>query len=122
MDRPELLEPMEGADVPWLKDITQCERELKRRGYREDFRIDEQGLSTYQGEKRYQPNEISIDNFYRFEGVSDPGDMMVLYAITTNDGVMGTLSDGYGTYSTQPISEFIVKVTDIQKKNPGEHA
>jgi hypothetical protein len=65
---------------------------------------------------------VKIVNFYRFEGVSDPGDMTVLYVIETNDGVKGTLADGYGPYASEDASKFITKVTEIQKQIPQSNA
>src|SRR5687768_7880199 len=97
MMTPDLLDEREGQDVPYLKDLSSCANELKERGYNEDFRIDREGLKTFGGAgKTYGPEEIKIVNFYRFEGVSDPGDTTVLYVIETSDGIKGTLSDGFG--------------------------
>jgi hypothetical protein len=85
----------------------------------EDFRIDKDGLKTYGTDsKAYTPQDVKIINFYRFEGVSDPGDMTVLYVIETNDGIKGTLADGYGPYASEDVSKFIVKIEEIQKQIP----
>lgn len=108
-----------GQDVPFLKDLAACTAELKERGYKEDFRVDKQGLKTYSSDgKAYKPEEVKIINFYRFEGVSDPGDMTVLYVVETNDGIKGTLADGYGPYASEDVAQFIVKIEDIQKQIP----
>jgi hypothetical protein len=107
-----------GQEVPWLKDLAACTAELKERGYKEDFRIDKAGLKTYSADKAYKPEEIRITNFYRFEGVSDPGDMTVLYVIETSDGTKGTLADGYGPYASEDVAKFIVQVEEIQKQIP----
>jgi hypothetical protein len=108
-----------GQDVPWLKDLAACTHELKGRGYLEDFRVDKDGLKTYSSDsKSYKPADVKITNFYRFEGVSDPGDMTVLYVIETSDGVKGTLADGFGPYASEDVSKFIVQVEEIQKQIP----
>jgi len=108
-----------GPDVPWLKDLAACTHELKARGYKEDFRIDKNNLKTYETDsKEYKPEDVRITNFYRFEGVSDPGDMTVLYVIETSDGLRGTLADGYGPYASEAVSKFIVQVEEIQKQIP----
>jgi hypothetical protein len=106
-------------DLSLMKDLTACTVELKERGYKEDFRVEKDGLRTYENDaKVYKPDEVKITNFYRFEGVSDPGDMTVLYVIETSDGVKGTLSDGYGPYASEEVSKFIVQVQEIQKQIP----
>ena len=88
---------------------------MKEEGYKEDFQINEQGLSTFVHGKIFKPEEVQIVNFYRFEGVSDPGDNTILYVIETNDGTKGTLVDGYGAYADENVSKFIVEVEKIQK-------
>jgi hypothetical protein len=111
------------GEVPEMKDLTACTAELKERGYTEDFRVEKEGLRTYENDaKVYKPEDVRIINFYRFEGVSDPGDMTVLYVIETTDGVKGTLSDGYGAYSSEEVSKFIVQVQEIQKQIPSQDA
>ena len=123
MKTPDILDKREGQDVPYLKDIAECTKELKERGYNEDFRIDQGGLKTYgDSTKAYSHKDVRIVNFYRFEGVSDPGDMTVLYVIETNDGVKGTLADGYGPYASEDVSKFIIKVQEIQKQIPQGNA
>jgi hypothetical protein len=37
-----------------------------------------------------------VDKILRFEGMSDPDDNAILYAISTKNGRKGILVDGYG--------------------------
>jgi hypothetical protein len=101
-----------------LKTLVQCTNTLKKYGFDKDFFVLEggKGMKAMDGDKIYTPDEVKIVNFYRFEGESDPGDMQILYAIETSDGTRGTLSDAFGTYASRRVSEFILKVHDIQKK------
>lgn len=103
-------------EVPWMKSLSSCVNKMKEDGYKEDFQVTKKGLSTYNENKHYKPEQISIINFYRFEGVSDPADNSILYVIETDDGVKGTLVDAYGAYSDSDVSKFIVEVHEIQKK------
>lgn len=103
-------------EVPWMKSLSSCVNKMKEDGYKEDFQVTKKGLSTYSENKNYKPEQISIINFYRFEGVSDPADNSILYVIETDDGVKGTLVDAYGAYSDSDVSKFIVEVHEIQKK------
>jgi hypothetical protein len=119
MKTPDILDKREGQDVPYLKDIAECTKELKDRGYNEDFRIEGGKLKSYGTScLSLSPEDVRIVNFYRFEGVSDPGDMMVLYVIETKDGQKGTLADAYGPYASEEVSKFITKVEEIQKQIP----
>ena len=37
-------------------------------------------------DRRYAASSAQINDFYRFEGTSDPDDMSVIYALETDDG------------------------------------
>lgn len=50
------------------------------------------------------PDDFEVVQVHRFEGMTDPEDQSVLYAITSKNGVKGTLVNGYGIYS-DPISD-----------------
>lgn len=101
---------------PYMKSMATLLNKVFSDGYTEDFKVSEQGLVSIQHGKVYQPEEVSIVNFFRFEGTSNPDDEAVLYVIETNDGVKGTLSDAYGVYMDPQISAFIKQVERIQKK------
>ncbi len=122
MRTPDGLNRRDEQDVSWMKSLTSCEAHVREQGYKEDFQVDRKGLSTYSGGKSYQPEDVRIVNFYRFEGESDPGDSSILYVIETNDGVKGTLVDGYGAYASDAVSKFIVKVQEIEKQIPHSDA
>lgn len=100
-----------------MKNLAACVNQMKEEGFREDFQVTDEGLHTFDNRKSYQPGQVRIVNFYRFEGESDPGDNTVLYVIETDDGEKGTLVDGYGAYASESVSKFIVEVEKIQKVN-----
>lgn len=102
-------------EIPWMQNLAACANQMKQEGYTEDFQVTEKGLSTFNKDKTFTPAQVRIVNFYRFEGESDPGDNTVLYVIETDDGVKGTLVDGYGAYADEQVSKFIVEVEKIQK-------
>ena len=56
-------------------------------------------------DKIYQPEDLVILKAYRFEGVSDPSDMSILYLIRANDGLIGYSLDAYGVYSNHDDEE-----------------
>ena len=63
----------------------------------------------------YGPQDVRIRDHRRFEGVSDPGDTSVVYAIDTVDGVRGTLVDGYNVYADPAIGDFL---KDVEVEEP----
>jgi hypothetical protein len=99
-----------------MKSMVTCTNKLVQDGFKENFKVSEQGLMALEKERIYKPEEVSIVNFYRFEGYSDPGDNTILYAIITNDGLKGTLTDGYGAYGDAQVENFIKQVEEIHKK------
>jgi hypothetical protein len=103
-------------NIPWMKGLASCINKMKEDGYKEDFQVSKKGLTTFNEAKTYGPEEVKIVNFYRFEGVSDPGDNTILYVMEAADGTKGTLVDGYGAYASTDVSKFIVAVEEIQKK------
>jgi hypothetical protein len=89
---------------------------LVLQGFTETFSVTDKGLIALSNGKQYSPDNIEVENFFRFEGASDPGDNAILYAIKTNDGLKGTLTDAYGPYADANISKFMKQVEDITKK------
>jgi len=85
---------------------------LKERGYKVDFNLAfdkvicrESGIFLY-------PADFEITEFYRFEGITDPGDENTVYALESKDGtVKGVLLSAYGTYSEDLDTEMIRKLT-----------
>jgi hypothetical protein len=51
-----------------------------------------------------------IREFARYDDVSDPDDMSIIYAIETCNGRRGTLMDGFGVYSNPAVSAFVESV------------
>ncbi len=82
--------------------LTEVMEKLRIRNRDNEFRISEQGMSAIKG-KFYQPSDLKIIKVYRFEGPTDPADMMVLYIIQAQDGMTGYSLDAYGVYSDHEI-------------------
>lgn len=98
-----------------MKSLSELTQILEEKGFTEQFRVKDSTLISPIDGKGYRPDEVKAVNFYRFEGISDPDDMSVLYAIETIDGRKGTLIDAYGTYADTDIDDF-VKTMEIFKK------
>ncbi|MFN2437755.1 MAG: hypothetical protein ABR503_01050 [Chitinophagaceae bacterium] len=106
----------ENNSLPYMRSLATCLNRVIKDGYTEDFRITANGLEALQHHKIYQPEEVNIINFFRFEGPSDPDDNAILYVIEAKDGTKGTLTDAYGIYMDTGVSDFIKHVESIQKK------
>jgi hypothetical protein len=98
-----------------MKSITECLDVLQRKGFADQFRIEEGAMVSTADGSKYSPGDVIAVNFFRFEGITDPDDTSILYAIETVDGKKGTLIDAYGLYSDPEVSDF-VKEMEIHKK------
>ena len=108
---------MENNDlVPHMKSLSQVVNRMVLDGYTDDFKIEDAGLKSLKTERVYNPEDINVKNFFRFEGQSDPNDNTILYVIETNDGLKGTLVDAYGPYADEKLSQFMNEVESFQKK------
>jgi hypothetical protein len=86
--------------------VSEAINDLKKRGYTEDFNLQENCLVC--NAKKFNPDEFTITEVYRFEGNTDPADAAVVYGIEGKDGTKGSMVNGYG-YSSEPMSDAIVK-------------
>ena len=84
--------------------------DLARRGFTESLAVVGNELLTTKMQKIFRPDEVVIREYRRFEGVSDPDDMSIVYAIETDGGIRGTLVDAYGVYADPAVSAFLSKV------------
>lgn len=105
----------EGSDHDSMRTLSSCTKKLSDDGYITQFRAISKGLESLETHDVFSPEEVKIINFYRFEGESDPDNNAILYVIETHNGEKGTLTDAYGVYNDQKVSEFIKKVDEIRK-------
>ena len=87
--------------------------ELKERGYTYDFNLTAHALETHKDDGiklSLSADDFNIVEFYRFEGMSNPSDTSILYAIESCDGLKGTLVSSYGVYADAMSNEMIKKL------------
>lgn len=84
--------------------------DLARRGFTERFGVAGDGLRATEGGKTFRAEDLMIREFYRFEGVSDPDDMSIVYAIESRDGTRGTLVDAFGVYADPAVGTVLRNV------------
>jgi len=85
---------------------------LKEVGYSEDFVAQDKCLIIPRTRKEYLPDQLKITKSYRFEGISNPSDSSVLFAIITSDGIKGTLVMSYDAKHSQHAE--LIKQIKIQ--------
>ncbi len=86
-------------------------KDLQDEGYTEDFNLIAEGLESKSLKKQWKAGDLEVEKFYRFEGMTDPGDNTILYLIKTNDNRKGLLVDVYGADAGEISAEMIKKLT-----------
>jgi len=79
--------------------LSEAVNDLQRLGYTEDFLVPEDGECLYCVTKSMElsADEFVIDEIYRFEGMTDPGDESILFAISSKDNLIkGLVINSFG--------------------------
>lgn len=107
-------------EMPYMSPMTNRVDSAKEKGFTEDFDVESAThLINNRTQIRYVPEEVDIVNYYRFEGMSDPGDSSILYEIQTSDGVKGLLVTPYGPTCPAYIAEFVSRIELMEKQRNG---
>lgn len=84
--------------------------DLKNKGYTEDFTLIAEGIESKNLKREWKAGDLEVIDYYRFEGMSNPGDNTILYLIETNEGNKGLLLDVYGADIGEISPEMIKKL------------
>lgn len=106
--------------------VSEAFNNLLERGYTHDFNVhkEKECLVCIKTKNQLSPDEFEIDETYRFEGETHPGDEMIVYAISSKKHtIKGTLINAYGMYSDAATSKIVEKLTNhIPKMKPIKRA
>ena len=83
---------------------------LRERGYTYDYDFENSCLYCKLISEKFEADDLKITEYYRFEGMSDPDDNVIVYAIESNQGHKGILIDAYGAYADEHKSAFIQNI------------
>ena len=97
-----------------MNTVSQVMNKLKVEGYEVDFNLKKKHLECSGNDLKIYPGEFKVDQIYRFEGTSDPGDEAIVYAITSDKhNIKGILVNAYGVYSEE-LTDEMEKALDIK--------
>jgi hypothetical protein len=88
---------------------------LKEKGYTHDFNLHPEWIECPPLKLRLAPEEFHVDEVHRFEGMTNPDDSSILFAISSSSGVKGVLVDAYGAYA-DAISPVMVQKLRIDNQ------
>lgn len=91
--------------------LLEAVNDLKKRGFTYDFTEQKDKLYCTEKNCNFNPEEFEIVEFHRFEGISDPEDSSIVYAIKSEkNNIQGYLVNAFGAYSDPHNSQLISKI------------
>lgn len=87
-------------------------KEYQEKGFTDNFRITKGRLISSETGKEFEPTDLMIMGENRFEGMSDPSDLSILYAIAAPNGLKGTLLMAYGPNADVSEYNFIEQIPE----------
>ena len=96
---------------PSYDTLSEAMNALTKEGYTLDFNMKSDCIYCRAEELELSPKDFKIDRVFRFEGMTNPDDSSILFAISgINEPVKGTLVDAYGAYSDRLNADMIAKL------------
>lgn len=92
----------------------------QNKGYSQSYRSADNMLVDLEHKTEYKPEAVNIVAEHRFEGMSNPGDMSILYIVETNDNNKGTVLVNYGPSNATELATFFNAIPEeniSQKEN-----
>ncbi len=85
-------------------------RKFEELGYTASYKAEEGRIQNLENKQWYKPEDIRLVEEFRFEGMSNPSDMSILYIIEAVDGTKGTALSAYGPQADGNLAWFLKKV------------
>lgn len=95
--------------------LSQAMNALKAEGFNHEFDFKNSNLYSHFNEAEFTAKDLKVVEVHRFEGLTNPSDSSILYAILCDDGSKGLLVDAYGMYADADKTEFMSKVEIISE-------
>ncbi|WP_163717295.1 phosphoribosylpyrophosphate synthetase [Mangrovibacterium lignilyticum] len=94
--------------------LSQAINALTKAGYKEDFTAGDTKIIASISKKEYLPVDLEIVSFYRFDGMTDPQDDAIVFAIEATDGLKGTLVMSYSASHGQNV-DLISQIRGVKR-------
>ena len=94
--------------------LAQATANLIKEGYTINFRVNDEGKLVDNKRVEFNPKQVKLNEFHRFEGASNPADSSILYAVETDSGLKGLVVDSFGADGSVITSDFMNKVRQNQ--------
>ncbi len=92
-------------------------RDLNKRGYTADLTLAGDSLEAKNEKVNLYADDFEINEFYKFEGATNPSDTSILYAIESKKhNLKGVLINAYGVYANTSSSAIEAKLNHYHIK------
>ncbi|HKJ78780.1 MAG TPA: hypothetical protein VKA10_04570 [Prolixibacteraceae bacterium] len=96
--------------------LSEATKELAKKGYTANFKVNNEGKLENSKDSSFSPKDVKLEEFHRFEGMTNPADSTILYVVETSTGLKGLVVDSYGANGSEVTSAFMNKVEQNQFK------
>jgi hypothetical protein len=76
------------------KTMAEAVEGLRGRGFTSDFTVANEGGDVTAGDRTFKSDDLTIVEHHRFEGMSDPDDSSVVYALEASNGAYANSKTG----------------------------
>ena len=95
--------------------LVEATNDLMKRGYTENLSLEGDTVDDKEKKVQMTADEFEIDEFYRFEGASNPDDTSILYAVTSvKYNLKGVIVNAFGAYANTSGSAIAAKLHHYQ--------
>jgi hypothetical protein len=95
--------------------LVEATNDLMKRGYTENLSLEGETVDDKEKKIQMSADDFEIDEFYRFEGASNPSDMSIVYAVRSDKyHLKGVLVNAFGTYANNSSSAIQAKLHHYQ--------
>jgi hypothetical protein len=95
--------------------LVEATNDLMKRGYTENLSLEGDTVDDKEKKIQMTADDFEIDEFYRFEGASNPSDMSIVYAVHSDKyNLKGVLINAFGTYANDSSSAIEAKLHHYQ--------
>ncbi len=93
-----------------METLVERMRQLHHSGWVEQLAIRDGGLRCDCCSSWAAPEDVHVNEVFRFEGASDPGDESILFAISMPCGHRGSLPSCYGRYTPTEVADVMLRL------------
>jgi hypothetical protein len=97
------------------ENLVEATNDLMKRGYTANLSLEGDTIDDKEHDIHMDADDFEIDEFYRFEGASNPSDTSIVYAIhSPKYSLKGILVNAYGMYADDSESALHAKLNHDQ--------